>query len=197
MKKVLFILFIINLFMGVTSYAQENTYAQENNSLRISQELDGMGQKVYEGFEYTFSRVSEYVKVTDIISKADMDSVNRVAVLEFSEKAFGENDSILKNYILGNNRGDSTTKNIARTPEQQALMDEILSVIKKFNPKDGLSKLADKLGKINQKAAKTLSETDATVIHIVSITTYYSTKYWLNNGLKWQELGEEVKKKKK
>jgi hypothetical protein len=189
MKKVVF-LFIISPFLCITSCAQEN------NNLHIPQELDGMGQKVYDGFEYMYSKVSEYVKVVDKVSKADMDSVCRVAILDYNEKVLGENDSILKRFLMNTNvNGSDATKDSKFNSEQQTLIEEIGSVVKKYNPKKGLPKLANELGDINQKAAKTLSDTDATAVYAVSITTYYSTKYWLTNAQKWQALGEEVKKK--
>jgi hypothetical protein len=190
MKNLL--LLIISLLLGITSYAQ-----QENSSLHLPQELEGMGQKIHDAFEYMYSRTSEYVKVTDKVSKADMDSISRVAVMEYTEKAFAEHDSIFKNFLFGSNTGGGITNDPKFNPEQQVLIDDIKSVIMKYKPKDGLPKLAEKLGEINQKATKTLSDTDAIVVYAVSMTTYYSTKYWLNNMPKWQALGEEVKKKKK
>jgi hypothetical protein len=189
MKKVLF---IISLFWGITVYAQ-----QENSSLHLPKELDGMGQKVYDCYAYMYSKASEYVKVADKVSKADMDSISRIAILEYSEKAFDVNDSIFKKMLAGSNVGSSITNAPKFSPEQQALIDEIGSIVKKFNPKKGLTKLANELGKINQKAAKTLSGTDAIVVYAVSITTFYSTKYWSENVTKWQTLGSEVKNKNK
>jgi hypothetical protein len=178
--------------MSITIYAQ-----QEDSALQLPQELDGMGQKVYGSFEYMYSRTSEYVKVADKVSKADMDSVTRVAILEFSEKVFGTNDSVLKKMLLGSSIGGGIAKDsIRRNPEQQVLIDEIMSAVKVFKPKDGLSKLADNLGKVNQKATKTLSETDAMPVYAASMTTYYSTKYWMSNFSKWQTLTAEAKKKK-
>jgi hypothetical protein len=188
MKK---LLLIISLLLGITSYAQ-----QENSSLHLPPALEGMGQKIHDAFEYMYSRASEYVKVTDKVSKADMDSISRVAVMEYSEKAFAEHDSIFKNFLFGSNIG-GITKDPKFNPEQQVLIDEIKSVIMKYNPKDGLPQLAKRFGEINQKAAKTLSDTDAIVVYAVSMTTYYSTKYWSDNMPKWQVLREEVKKKKK
>jgi hypothetical protein len=125
-----------------------------------------------------------------------MDSISRVAILEYCEKAYSElNDSICKKILSGGN----ITRNSASNPEQQALVDEIGSVAKKFNPKNGLSKFADALGDINQKAEKTLSSTDATVVYAVSMMTYYSAKYWSTeeNRKKWQKLRENAKKKAK
>jgi hypothetical protein len=185
---------IVCLSLNITSCAQ-----QEDSALHLPQELDGIGQKMYGSFEYIYSRVSEYVKVADEISKADMDSVIRVAMSEYIPKTFGVNDSIFGKILSGSSigGGGGTAKDSIRwKPEQQVLMDEIMSVIKKFNPKKGLSKLADELGKVNQKAVKTLSETDAIPIYAVSTMTYYSTKYWSSNFSKWQALTAEAKKKK-
>jgi hypothetical protein len=192
MKK---ILFMICLFIGIT------VCTAQDGSLNVPQEYEKVGQKMSDGFEYMLTRMSEYVKAADKVSKADIDSVSRVAMVEFSEKAFtGEEfsgmDSLLKKMLLNDNNGSGVQDSI-RNPEQQALIAEIMSVAQKFNPKDGLSKLANDLGEINRKAAKTLSEADATAVYAVSTTGYYSAKYWtdMKNVRKWQAIGKKIKKK--
>lgn len=52
--------------------------------------------------------------------------------------------------------------------------------------------LAVKLGKINRKAAQTLSETDAAIIYSATSMAYYAAKYWQTSSQDWKELREYI-----
>jgi hypothetical protein len=83
------------------------------------------------------------------------------------------------------------------TLKLQVLLGETQAAIKNFNTRTGFKKLELQIGEINRKAAETLSEAEKDKVYAVSVTSYYSVRYWIENGLKWKEFGEYVKTKNK
>ncbi|WP_298650147.1 hypothetical protein [uncultured Proteiniphilum sp.] len=88
--------------------------------------------------------------------------------------------STLKNNIPLKSSG-TVTNNAA----VQQLLNEITSVLGNEFKENELPRLKMQLDIINQKAAKTLSETDAAVIYCTTSTGYHSYQYWMNNHIKW------------
>ncbi|MDR1171710.1 MAG: hypothetical protein LBL24_04575 [Bacteroidales bacterium] len=179
---------IMVLILAVVLYA--TTGFAQSGRLHVPPEYDSIGQKVYEGFDHMFDRVEEYVKTNGNINREGMDSVRRAAMLEFS----GQHPEV-EAYLSGNPAASPDAQ--PPTPKLQALLGEISEAIKTVKPKTGFEKLEQQLGKINLKAAGTLSEAETNKVYTVSVTSFYSTKYWLENGLKWQSLGEYVKANRK
>jgi hypothetical protein len=183
MRKI--IPFIVCLYV-VSVYAQ-----QTNNNLHLPKEFDEVGQMVYGSLEYTFSRTSEYVNANDVITKKGMDSVTRVAILDFIATLDSTSHPIVADLLSGKQHQQDLPDN----PQLKAMRDEMIDVIKKSS--GDLDKLAMQLGAINQKATANLPEKEASVIYATSCTTYYSAKYWSDNMKKWQKLRENAKEKAK
>ena len=180
MKRIIVLILAGSLYT-VTGLAQ-------NGGLHVPPEYTAIGQKIHEGFDHMFHQVEEYAKTSENITREGMDSVRRVAMSEFVAQ-HPEVDAYLS---------DSPAASPDAHPpssELQALLGEIQAAVKNFKPQTGFEKLERQLGEINRKAAKTLSEAETNKVYAVSVTSYYSTKYWMENGRKWQSLGEYVKAK--
>jgi hypothetical protein len=176
------------ILLGVSSYAQ-----QANSNLHLPKEFDEMGKMVDGSFKYIFSRVSEYVNGNDVITKEGMDSVTRVATLDFVATLDTVNHSMVADMLSGK----KPQHNISDNPELKAMKDEMMNVVKKSS--GNFDELAIQLGAINQKAAANLSEKEAVVIYATTCMAYYSAKYWMDkdNMKKWQKLNKDAKKKAK
>jgi hypothetical protein len=187
MKKIkLALTGIVCLFFGIAVYAQ-----QENRNLHLPPEFDGAGQKVYESFDYVYSRTSEYVNANDVITKEGMDSVTRVAVLDF----FAMFDSTTINPVVADMiSGKKSVPNIPDDPQLKTMMNEMMNVVR--NSSSDLDKMAKQFGAINQKAAANLPE-KAVAVYATSCVTYYSAVYWKDNLKKWNKLRDKAKKKAK
>jgi hypothetical protein len=181
--KILF--FIAVFFCGLTVNAQ-----QDSSVLCLPKECEEIVQKISEALEYNFSRVSEYVHASDVVSKEGIDSVTRVAVLDFTNQNFTNQNSVLADILSGKKPQQDISANV------QEMLDEVKSVTQKYAPR-GLDQLATQLGKINQKAAKNLSDGEAMIVYATTGTGYYSAKYWFANTEKWKGLIEYAKTKKR
>jgi hypothetical protein len=175
----------IVFFCGLTVYAQ-----QDSSILCMPKECEEIVQKVHEGLEYNFLRLSEYVQTSEFVSKEGMDSVTRVAVLDFT-KQFNDQlaNSVLADILSGKKPQQDIPANV------QEMLDEVKSVTNKYAPR-GLDQLATQLGKINQRVAKNLSEREAMMVYVTTGIGYYTVKYWMGNTEKWKGLIEYAKTKK-
>ncbi len=70
-------------------------------------------------------------------------------------------------------------------PAVQQLLDEAMAVLRQKFKKDKLSQLKAQLDMLNQKAAETLSESDASIVYCATSTGYSSYQYWMKNYRKW------------
>ncbi|MDR2425512.1 MAG: hypothetical protein LBD59_12490 [Prevotellaceae bacterium] len=169
------LLALAGLFFILTVNAQS-----EIDRLHLPAEYAEVGQKVYEGYKLMFAKISDYVHKNEHITKAGIDSVRQAALAEYAEV-----NPQTKDALLGKNPDNAVN------PKVQKLLEEVFSAIKAKS----LTDIANKLGKINQKAAKTLPETEAVIVYAVTCTSYYSAKYWQTSFSEWQELGEYIKLK--
>ncbi len=86
------------------------------------------------------------------------------------------------------------------SPIQKEYMDRIYSTIKSGFKNTDISKIKDKLDKINKNATSKLSNKDIQCIYIASSIAYASVQYWQNNFPKWytllkaDEIAEKYKK---
>jgi hypothetical protein len=137
-----------------------------------------------------FNRIEEYVKISGNISKEGVDSVRHATTFKFA----GRHPEV-KAYLSGNPTASPDAQ--PSTLKLQVLLGETQAAIKNFNTRTGFKKLELQIGEINRKAAETLSEAEKDKVCAVSVTSYYSVRYWIENGLKWKEFGEYVKTKNK
>ena len=169
---------VVGLLLSSLCHAQK-----EMDRLQAPPEYTEVGQKLYEGFEFMFAQVSKYARSNAHITKAGMDSVRQDAMKKYFELYPQVQEAL----------SEKSSSEAIVQPQVQKLMDEALSVINQPNKK--LETLADQLGKINQKAAQTLSEEEAAIIYSTTCVAYYSTKYWTTSFPKWEKLKETVAKK--
>jgi hypothetical protein len=71
------------------------------------------------------------------------------------------------------------------SPALQRLLDEMNEVLHQSFQKEELSQLKALLDGINNKAAETLSETEAAALYCATSTGYSSYQYWMENHKKW------------
>jgi hypothetical protein len=165
---------------------------QQNSNLHLPKEFEKMEQLLHDGLEYTFLRVSEYVRTNDSVTKDGMDSVTRAATLDFV--ATFDTNNMISNIVANQIAGKSPKRDTLESPELMAMLNEALNVIKS-SPNGNLNQLSTKLGAINQKATANLSEKEAAAVYATTAVAYYATKYWSANIKKWKKLKENAKKK--
>jgi hypothetical protein len=176
------VLKIILLTSAGLLFAPTVNAQQEIDRLHVPAKYVESGQKVYEGYKQMFAEISEYIHKNEHITKTGIDSVQQAAFSEY----FGAN-SQMQDILLGKNLENDN-------PKVQKLLKEVFPfVIKAYKPNKDLTDIADKLGKINRKAAQTLSETDADIIYTATCTIYYTAKYWQTSISEWKELSEYIK----
>jgi hypothetical protein len=174
------------ILFGASVYAQ-----QADRNLHLPEEFDKVGQMVYGSLEYTFSRMSEYVNANDVVTKEGMDSVTRVATLDFIATLDSTSHHIVADLLSGKQHQQDLPDN----PQLKAKRNDMIDAIKKSY--GDLDQLATQLCLINRMADANLSEEYAVVIYATTCKTYYSAKYWSDNMEKWQNLRENAKKKVK
>ena len=184
-SHILKIVLVVGLLFSLTCKAQSG-----KERLQVPQEYADNGQKVFDGFEYMFSKLSEYVRSNEYFTQANIDSVRKSVVADYINHS--ELNPLAQETLI---KGNTSSKEAVHQPDVQKLIEEVTSVIKAYDPKKEVVTLADQLGNINRKAAETLSETDASIIYSVTSTTYFSTIYWITNFQKWQKLNESISKK--
>jgi len=184
-SHILRIVLVLELLFSIACKAQPG-----KDRLRVPQEYVDSGQKVYDGFEFMFAQLSEYVNINEYFTQANMDSVRKAVVADYINHS--ELNPLAREALM---KGNVSSEAAVHSPDVQKLIDEVTSIIKAYNPKKKVETLADELGNINQKATETLSETDASIIYSVTSTTYFSTIYWITNFQKWQKLNESIAKK--
>jgi len=182
---ILIIVLVVGLMFSLACKAQPG-----KDRLKIPQEYVDNSQKVYDGFEFMFAQLSEYVSSNEYFTQDDIDSVRKTVVADYINHS--ELNPLARETFITE---DTSPEAATYQPLVQKLIDEATLVIKAYNPKIGMVKLADQLGLINLKAAETLSETDASIIYSVTSTTYFSTIYWTKNFQKWQKLNESIAEK--
>jgi hypothetical protein len=174
------------ILFGAPVYAQ-----QTNSNLHLPKKFDEeLGQMMYSCIEQAFAHTSEYADAKDAVTKEEMDSVVRVALLKCNVSYTFTADSL---------SDEQSQQILADSTRLKTIMDEIMDAVKKYSDVSSvdLDEMVMQLEAINQKAAANLSEKAAGAIYRIVSMMYYSAKYWSDNAEKWQKLIEDIEKKAK
>jgi len=163
------------------------------DNLDIPEEYNEVGVLHNEGLEYIFEEIKalgiEYTKNPKLKSRPFME--NKDEFIKQATLDFGNQHEKLREH------SDMFTHALKDIPSLkssgiadhslavQQLLNEITAVLEQELKENELSRLKIKLDVINQKAATTLSETDAAIIYCATNTSYYSYQYWQENYKKW------------
>ena len=183
---------IICLVIFVNSCSKDDNFKTEVVELDIPKEYNEVGKLHNEGLEYIFEEIKaqgiEYSKNPRLKSRPFMGNKEefvKQATLDFcmQNKKLQKNidfcKSVLKNSVPLKSSGSEDF-----SPALKQLLNEITVVLRQEFKKNEMSRLKTQLDGINQKAARTLSETDAAVIYCTTSTGYCSYQYWMNNHKK-------------
>jgi AraC-like DNA-binding protein len=162
-------------------------------NLDIPKEYNEVGILHNEGLEYIFEELKaygiEYMKNPRLKSRPFMennDEFIKQATLNFcnQHEKLRKYGDILTHVLkdIPSLKSSSEEKN---SPSVQQLLDKIATVFNQEFKEKELSRLKEQLDVINQQAAQTLSETDASIIYCATSTGYHSYQYWMNNYKKW------------
>ena len=184
------------VFMGLIIYACS---ADRDDAITVVSDLDipaefiEVGKLHNEGMDFIFERLKQQAiesvnnPTTKKFSAQGEDDISKFlkqATLDFCEQNKNLKKSLdICKYVLDTPKKVLNAEDI--NPNLRKLLDEIDVVLSKEFSKDKLNILKAQLDVINQKAASTLSETDAMVVYCTTSTGYYSFQYWMDNYTKW------------
>jgi|CZCB01.1.fsa_nt_gi hypothetical protein len=163
-------------------------------NLDIPEEYNEVGVLHNEGLEYIFEEIKaygiEYTKNPRLKSRPFLENKDEFitqATLDFcnQHEKLQKHIDICKSVLENNIPLKSLNNTLTISPASQQLLNEITSVLGHEFTKKELPQLKKQLDVINQKAASTLSDTEAAVIYCATSTGYHSYQYWMNNHKKW------------